>query len=72
MRKLVLHTLLSVDGVAESPDRYVFDFDEEMYANLRLRGDLLPEVAQVDGRIVGSGGLVSIIFHTPVGCGRPN
>ncbi|MGH3333381.1 MAG: dihydrofolate reductase family protein [Nocardioidaceae bacterium] len=34
MRKLVLYTLLSVDGVAESPDRFVFDFDEEMYANL--------------------------------------
>jgi dihydrofolate reductase len=34
MRKLVLYTLLSMDGVAESPDRYVFDFDEVMYANL--------------------------------------
>ncbi|MQA85110.1 MAG: dihydrofolate reductase [Streptosporangiales bacterium] len=34
MRKLVLYTLLSLDGVAESPDRYVFDFDDEMYANL--------------------------------------
>lgn len=34
MRKLVLYTLLSLDGVAESPDRYVFDFDEAMYANL--------------------------------------
>lgn len=35
MRKLVVYTLLSVDGVAESPDRYVLDFDEAMYANLR-------------------------------------
>jgi dihydrofolate reductase len=34
MRKLVLYTLLSLDGVAESPDRYVLDFDDEMYANL--------------------------------------
>ncbi|MGH3333997.1 MAG: dihydrofolate reductase family protein [Nocardioidaceae bacterium] len=34
MRKLVLYTLLSVDGVAESPDRFVLEFDEEMYANL--------------------------------------
>lgn len=35
MRKLVVYTLLSVDGVAESPDRYVLGFDEAMYANLR-------------------------------------
>jgi dihydrofolate reductase len=34
MRKVVVYTLLSLDGVAESPDRYIFDFDEEMYANL--------------------------------------
>jgi dihydrofolate reductase len=34
MRKVVLYLLLSADGVAESPDTYVFDFDEEMYANL--------------------------------------
>jgi dihydrofolate reductase len=34
MRKLVLYTLLSLDGVAESPERYVYDFDDEMYANL--------------------------------------
>jgi dihydrofolate reductase len=40
MRKLVLYTLLSVDGVAESPDRYFFDFDEDMRANLaRVIGD---------------------------------
>lgn len=35
MRKLVVYTLLSLDGVAESPDRYFFDFDAEMYDNLR-------------------------------------
>lgn len=34
MRKVVSYLLLSLDGVAESPDRYVFDFDESMYANL--------------------------------------
>jgi len=34
MRRLVLYTLLSVDGVAEDPDRYVFAFDEAMHANL--------------------------------------
>lgn len=35
MRKTVLYALLSLDGVAESPDRYVFEFDDEMRANLR-------------------------------------
>lgn len=35
MRKVVLYQLLSVDGVAESPDTYISDFDEEMYANLK-------------------------------------
>jgi dihydrofolate reductase len=34
MRKLVVYTLLSADGVAESPDRFIFDFDDEMHANL--------------------------------------
>lgn len=34
MRKLVLYAVLSLDGVAEAPERYVFDFDHEMYANL--------------------------------------
>ena len=34
MRKVVSYLLLSLDGVAEAPDRYVFDFDEAMYANL--------------------------------------
>jgi dihydrofolate reductase len=34
MRKVVLYSLLSLDGVAESPDRYVFEFDDVMYANL--------------------------------------
>ena len=35
MRKVVLYTLASLDGVVESPDKYVFEFDEEMRANLR-------------------------------------
>ena len=30
MRKLVLYMLLSLDGVAESPDRYIFEFDQMM------------------------------------------
>jgi dihydrofolate reductase len=34
MRKLVLYTLLSLDGVAESPDRYIFEFDQVMDDNL--------------------------------------
>lgn len=34
MRKVVLYTLMSMDGVVEAPDRYIFTFDEVMYANL--------------------------------------
>ncbi len=34
MRKLVLYTLLSLDGVAESPDDYVLDWDDVIDANL--------------------------------------
>jgi dihydrofolate reductase len=34
MRPVVLYALLSVDGVAESPDAWLFDFDEVMHANL--------------------------------------
>lgn len=34
MRKVVVYTLLSIDGVAESPDQFLFDFDDEMHANL--------------------------------------
>ena len=40
MRKVVLYTLLSADGVAESPDRFFLAFDEVMDANL--------------GRVIGS------------------
>ena len=34
MRKVVVYTLLSVDGVGEAPENYFFDFDEVMLANL--------------------------------------
>jgi dihydrofolate reductase len=34
MRKVVAYMLVSVDGVAESPDQFLFDFDTVMEANL--------------------------------------
>jgi dihydrofolate reductase len=34
MRKVVTYTLVSVDGVAEDPDQFLFDFDKVMEANL--------------------------------------
>ncbi len=34
MRKVVTCTLVSVDGVAEDPDQFLFDFDKVMEANL--------------------------------------
>lgn len=34
MRKIVMYELLSLDGVAEDPDRFVTEWDEEMAANL--------------------------------------
>jgi dihydrofolate reductase len=34
MRKLVVYELLSLDGVAEDPDRFFADWDEAMDANL--------------------------------------
>ena len=34
MRPVVLYTLLSLDGVAESPDQFVFDWDDRLDANL--------------------------------------
>ena len=34
MRKVVAYTLVSVDGVAESPDQFLFHFDKTMEANL--------------------------------------
>ncbi len=38
MRKVVAYMLVSVDGVAENPDQFLFQFDEMMEANL---GDVL-------------------------------
>ena len=38
MRKVVAYTLVSVDGVAESPDQFLFHFDKVMEANL---GDVI-------------------------------
>lgn len=35
MRKVVLYELLSLDGVAESPDSFFFDFDDVMRENLQ-------------------------------------
>ncbi len=34
MRKVVIYTLLSVDGVAEAPEQFVVEFDDAMAANL--------------------------------------
>jgi dihydrofolate reductase len=34
MRKVVLYELLSLDGVAEDPDKFILDWDEAMEANL--------------------------------------
>ncbi|MFL6131482.1 MAG: dihydrofolate reductase family protein [Nocardioidaceae bacterium] len=38
MRKVVAYMLVSVDGVAEEPDQFLFQFDEVMEANL---GDVI-------------------------------
>jgi dihydrofolate reductase len=35
MRKVVAYMLVSIDGVAEDPDQFLFQFDEVMEANLR-------------------------------------
>jgi dihydrofolate reductase len=34
MRKVVVYTLVSLDGVAEAPETFVLDFDSDMEANL--------------------------------------
>jgi len=33
-RKVVVYELLSLDGIAENPDEFIFDWDEAMEANL--------------------------------------
>jgi dihydrofolate reductase len=35
VRKVVAYELLSLDGVAEQPDEFITEFDDEMRANLR-------------------------------------
>jgi dihydrofolate reductase len=35
VRNVVLYELMSVDGVAEEPGNWVFDVDDEVFANLR-------------------------------------
>jgi len=34
MRKVVLYTLLSADGVAESPEQFLLEFDDQLQAHL--------------------------------------
>lgn len=48
MRKVVVYELVSLDGVAEDPDRFVTDWDEEMDAN--LAAVIGPQDAVVLGR----------------------
>jgi len=47
MRPVVLYTLLSLDGVAESPDQFVFDWDD------RLDGNLADVIAEQDAVLLG-------------------
>lgn len=50
MRKVVLYALLSADGIAESPDRYVLAFDDVM------RKNLAEVVSRQDAVLLGRGG----------------
>ena len=50
MRKIVVYEHLSLDGVAEDPDQFVFDFDEVMRENL--------------GRVISSQDAVLLGRHT--------
>ena len=47
MRPVVLYTLLSLDGVAESPDQFIFDWDD------RLDGNLADVIAEQDAVLLG-------------------
>ena len=49
MRKVVLYELLSLDGVAEDPDKFFMDWDEAMDANLAA------VIATQDAVILGRG-----------------
>ena len=44
MRKVVLYELMSVDGVAEEPDSWLFDVDEEFMDNLATVIELQDDV----------------------------
>jgi dihydrofolate reductase len=48
MRKVVLYELVSLDGVAEDPDKFVIDWDEAMDAN--LAGVIATQDAVILGR----------------------
>jgi dihydrofolate reductase len=48
MRKLVVYELLSLDGVAENPDAFITDWDDEMEAN--LAAVIAPQDAVILGR----------------------
>ena len=44
MRDVVLHTLLSLDGVAEEPGDWMFDVDDDVFDNLRATIDTQDDV----------------------------
>jgi dihydrofolate reductase len=48
MRKVVVYELLSLDGVAEDPDKFIVDWDEVMDAN--LAAVIAPQDAVILGR----------------------
>ena len=52
MRNLTLYTLLSLDGVAEEPGNWMFDADEQVFANLatviRSQDEVLLELFSLD------------------------
>ncbi len=49
MRSVVLYTLLSLDGVAESPDDFILDWDDQLDANLA------EVIAEQDAVLLGRG-----------------
>lgn len=49
MRSVVLYTLLSLDGVAESPDDFILDWDDRLDANLA------EVIAEQDAVLLGRG-----------------
>lgn len=47
MRKIVSSLIYSLDGVTESPEKWVFDFDAEMMANMQA------QIAEQDAVVLG-------------------